>query len=110
MLTGKRAAADRVPVALPLEAVLRTCLEKDPDERWQSARELKHVLRWAAEAEPATSAPSRSRLGKAGWIAAGVFALIAATVSFLNFLKKPAETPVVRFTIAPPEKTILPNG
>jgi serine/threonine protein kinase/Tol biopolymer transport system component len=111
MLTGKRAAADRVPVAPPpLEVVLRTCLEKDPDERWQSARELKHALRWAAEGKPATSAPSRSRFGKAGWIVAGVFALIAATVSFLNFLKKPAETPVVRFTIAPPEKTSLPNG
>jgi eukaryotic-like serine/threonine-protein kinase len=106
MLTGKRAAADRVPVAPPtLEAVLRTCLEKDPEDRWQSARELKHALRWAAEGKPATSAPSRSRFGKASWIAAGVFALIAATVTFLHFLEKPAETPVVRFTIAPPANT-----
>src|ERR1700687_420728 len=110
MLTGKRAAANRVPVAPPLEAVLRTCLEEDPDERWQSARELKHALRWAAEAKPATSAPSRPRFGKAGWIAAAVFALIAATVSFPHLLEKPAGTAMVRFTIAPPEKTSFSFG
>ena len=107
MLTGKRAVADRVPVGPPLEAVLRTCLEKDPDERWQSARELKHALRWAAEGKPATAAPSGPRFGKAGWIAAGMFALIAATVSSLHFREKPVETPVVRFTIAPPANTIF---
>jgi serine/threonine protein kinase len=51
MLTGKRATSDRMPLAAPFEAVLQTCLEKDPDERWQSARELRHALRWAADAK-----------------------------------------------------------
>jgi hypothetical protein len=32
----------------PLEPVVRACLAKQPDERWQSARDLVHALRWLA--------------------------------------------------------------
>jgi Tol biopolymer transport system component/tRNA A-37 threonylcarbamoyl transferase component Bud32 len=39
--------------------VVRTCLEKDPEKRWQSARDVKHALRWMA-AEPPPSSPARS--------------------------------------------------
>ena len=42
-----------------LAEVVRTCLEKDPEKRWQSARDVKHALRWMA-AEPPPSIPSRS--------------------------------------------------
>ena len=57
------------------------------------------------DTEPTTTAPSRSRLGIAGWIAAGVVALIAATLAFIHFREKRQETPVARLTILPPEKT-----
>jgi serine/threonine protein kinase len=66
MLTGKRAidgantasvisailerpapsAGTVAPAAL--DRVLRLCLEKDPDERWQSAHDLKTELTWIA--------------------------------------------------------------
>jgi Tol biopolymer transport system component/tRNA A-37 threonylcarbamoyl transferase component Bud32 len=39
--------------------VVRTCLEKDPEKRWQSARDVRHALRLIA-AQPETSTPSRS--------------------------------------------------
>jgi tRNA A-37 threonylcarbamoyl transferase component Bud32/Tol biopolymer transport system component len=42
-----------------LAEVVRTCLEKDPEKRWQSARDVKHALRWMA-AEPPQSIPARS--------------------------------------------------
>src|SRR5262249_46033850 len=29
--------------------VLQICLEKDPEKRWQSAREVRHALKWAAD-------------------------------------------------------------
>jgi len=41
-----------------LAEVVRTCLEKDPDKRWQSARDVRHALRWMA-AEPPPSTPAR---------------------------------------------------
>jgi eukaryotic-like serine/threonine-protein kinase len=107
MIMGKRAAQDRAPVAPPLEDILRTCLEKDPDERWQSARELKHALRWAADIKPerAVAAPSQSRFGTAGWIAAGVFAVALAAVSFVHFREAPPLEQTLRATIAMPEGT-----
>jgi serine/threonine protein kinase len=120
------AILEREPEALKttpaLDRVVRTGLAKDPDQRFQNARDLKRDLMWAMEGELGTSAPSRSRLGMvasrlgmAGWIAAGVFALTAAAVSFVHFREKPRETPVVRSTIRPPEKTtfrfdVKPNG
>src|ERR1700682_6359926 len=45
MVTGKRAAQDRRPVEpAALENVLAGCLEKDPDDRWQSARDVRRAL------------------------------------------------------------------
>jgi serine/threonine protein kinase len=42
-----------------LAEVVRTCLEKDPEKRWQSARDVRHALRLIA-AQPEPSTPSRS--------------------------------------------------
>ena len=39
--------------------VVRVCLEKDPEKRWQSARDVRHALRWVAAAPP-PSMPARS--------------------------------------------------
>jgi eukaryotic-like serine/threonine-protein kinase len=105
MLTGKRIAADRTPVAPPFEDILRTCLEKDPDERWQSARELKHALRWVADIKPerAVAAPSRSRLRTAGWITTGALAVALAALSFVHFREAPAPVDTLRASIAAPE-------
>jgi Tol biopolymer transport system component/predicted Ser/Thr protein kinase len=42
-----------------LEEVVRICLEKDPEKRWQSVRDVRHALRLAAAAPP-PSRPARS--------------------------------------------------
>src|SRR6516165_1894030 len=45
MLTGKRAAQARVPVnPTAVEVVIQRCLEKDPDDRWQSVRDIRRIL------------------------------------------------------------------
>jgi len=45
-----------------LWALVRVCLEKDPEKRWQSARDVRHALKWVAtpapSATPARSAPA----------------------------------------------------
>ena len=40
-----------------LDRVVRTCLEKDPDDRWQSARDLDRALRWLADEGEETKHP-----------------------------------------------------
>src|SRR6185369_13093603 len=40
----------------PLDRVVRKCLAKNPDERWQSARDLGDELRWISD--PSQSAAS----------------------------------------------------
>src|SRR6202165_836974 len=56
MLTGKRVAQERVPVEpAALEGVLGTCLEQDPEDRWQSARDLKHALELVGQAHGLSS-------------------------------------------------------
>ncbi|MGE0359844.1 MAG: protein kinase [Vicinamibacterales bacterium] len=42
-----------------LSEVVRTCVEKDPEKRWQSARDVKHALRLMST-QPSPSNPSRS--------------------------------------------------
>jgi serine/threonine-protein kinase len=45
MLTGKRAAENRKPVEPPgLERLLKLCLAPDPEDRWQSTRDIVHAL------------------------------------------------------------------
>jgi predicted Ser/Thr protein kinase len=65
-----------------LEHVVMKCLEKDPEERWQSAHDVAEELRWVASAGsqagaalPVTAARRRKQrwivaLAAAGWIAA----------------------------------------
>src|SRR5207244_529931 len=53
MATGRRPPVGVIPTAdgMPekLHHCIRRCLQSDPDERWQSARDLKAELTWIAE-------------------------------------------------------------
>ena len=91
--------------APPLDRVIRRCLTKDPDERFQSARDLKAALLWAMEGtEGVATAPSRSRLGKSAWmVAAGVATVVAVTLGLVHFREKAAAVgQSLRYEIAPP--------
>ena len=89
-----------------LERVVKTCLAKDPEERWQSARDLKHALEWVAnEPEQVNTAPSQSRLGMFAAAIAAVLAVALGIVAFVHFREAPPEQRSVRFQIPPPEKS-----
>ncbi len=76
-----------VPPAL--DRVVRTCLAKDPDDRWQTAHDLTSELKWIAEAGSQTGAPATVRARRrhaltAGWgIAAGMALLAGVLGAFL---------------------------
>ena len=65
-----------------LADVVRICLEKDPDRRWQSARDVRHALRLVT-AQPEPSMSSRSVRWWPGL--AVLAAAIAVGISFWKF-------------------------
>ena len=91
-----------------LERLVRTCLEKDPDERWQTAHDVKLQLRQIADAASQTSAsvpamvPARRRRLAMGAIALAMAAVAIAALLFA-YERKGAAVPTLRLEIAPPE-------
>jgi dipeptidyl aminopeptidase/acylaminoacyl peptidase len=127
MLTGKKAFEGRsqasligaimhatpppiaasVPLTPPsLDHIVGRCLAKDPDERWQSAGDLKQELQWAAEggsmSAPTPRAMTRHRREYVAWSLAAV-AMVVATGASVLYLRAPQSVnPVVRYAVAPP--------
>src|SRR5215475_5297355 len=63
MVTGKRAFPHTDLEALQppaLERVVKTCLAKDPDARWQTAREVRLGLEWSAGIGTVATSPGAS--------------------------------------------------
>jgi eukaryotic-like serine/threonine-protein kinase len=107
-----RPAAELQPLTPPqLEHVITTCLEKDPDHRWQSAQDIAHELRWIAAAPDAPRAQRRSRRGLALTVA-GIVAALAIGAAAGRLLSPPAPAEVVHATVAPPEgvQLVRPSG
>jgi Tol biopolymer transport system component len=101
------------PVAL--DHVIRTCLAKDPDERFQSAHDLLLQLRFIAadSSTPAAAAAVAGRRSRGlrdarlAWGAAGLASIVAAAAVIL-LLRSGAPAPLVlRAVLLPPEKVAL---
>jgi Tol biopolymer transport system component len=111
-----------------LDRVVRTCLAKDPDERWQSAHDVASELKWIAQGSqagaPATAAggavSKRRERERIAWViaAAGLLASLAlAAALFQRSGTVPARP--VRLSLTMPEKapfesfdhfTVSPDG
>jgi WD40 repeat protein len=90
---------------LSLERVIRTCLAKDPEDRWQSAHDIGRELKWIAEGSqagmPAPVVSRRRRREAIAWSAAGVLALALAAFALLG--RRPdVHAPVVRLSLEMP--------
>jgi Tol biopolymer transport system component len=93
------------PMAPPaFDRVVKTCLEKDPEDRWQSAGDVAKELKWVAEGSQA-ALPVARRRDRWAWGAIAVAALAAAVV--VGLLAKRRSEPARAFlaSILPPENT-----
>ena len=94
-------------VAPPLDRVVRTCLAKDPDRRFQTALDLKRALQWStspdANSQPVTS---RSRLWPWTVAAVATFAALAIAGSWAaSYIRRapPVEERAIHLSLNAPE-------
>ena len=101
------------PVMPPaLDHVVRKCLEKDPDDRWQSAHDVASELRWIGDAGSQAGVPttlslrrrSRERLA---WALASVLGLAVALLGAQQLRRTGSSALALRATLEPPADTAL---
>jgi eukaryotic-like serine/threonine-protein kinase len=97
------------PMSPPaLDRVVRTCLAKDPDDRWQTAHDVKLQLRWIAEGGsqagiPAPLAARRRRSQNVAWAAAGICLLAVLATSSALWLRPHRPLLPLRASLLPPK-------
>jgi len=125
MATGKRAfegqsqasmiagILERNPVSMSavnpmtppaFERLVKKCLNKDPELRWQSARDLADELRWIAQSGsqiglPAHIATRRKFRFRVAWAVASLATLVGGYFAFLWFSRDIPEPNPLRFNI-----------
>ena len=129
MLTGKRAfegktkasliasILDREPIPVTtlqpvtppaLEHVITTCLEKDPEARWQTAHDIWLQLKWIDRAGSGAGAPAvtarRRRIHERSAWAIAVLGLIAAAAVAAWHVKTLQAPRVIQASILAPDK------
>jgi Tol biopolymer transport system component len=107
-LTKDPPELDVVRLAVPagLDRIVRRCLEKSPEARFQSASDLAFALESSlsgpiagstASAAP-SAAPPRTFLGWLPWVVAGIAALVAAAAWIPRNVRETADTRFDHFT------------
>ena len=101
-----------------LDHVVRRCLAKDPDERWQSAKDICEQLRWISHSgthagSTVSALPEQKSRKHLMWVAAAIViavAVIAVAALYLRRTPPPAEKQAIRFSVRPPEKGSFSGG
>jgi len=84
-----------------LQHVIEGCLAKDPESRWQSARDVGRQLRWIGSGGSQASVPIRRRSKVRERVIWSAVVLLLTAVSAWQLLSRP-QRPVLRAHILPP--------
>jgi eukaryotic-like serine/threonine-protein kinase len=99
-----------------LDRVVSRCLEKSPEARFQSAKDLAFALEAVSTSSQLpivehtlAHVTARERLA---WLLAGLFAVAAAAAAAAALMTRPTavDRRVLRYTVSPPERIFLPPG
>jgi Tol biopolymer transport system component len=85
-----------------LEHVIATCLEKEPDRRWQSAHDVASELSWIAGGSAVDQAPVRRTKRRLATVAIIALALIAAAAIGMLARERMKPPQPLAFAVMPP--------
>jgi predicted Ser/Thr protein kinase/WD40 repeat protein len=101
IVPGQALAMDSLP--LQFVHVVERCLERESESRWQTARDVKAELDWAAKIQPAPAAAVVAFTRRWRYrISLLAVVTIAAAWSVWRFRQTPTDEPVTRLQIEPP--------
>ena len=99
-------AATQPSVSPALDHVVKMCLAKDPEERWQTARDVLAELQWIAAGGAEALAPARTSVARDTWnprwlaaLAATVVVIAGFSAALAFYLRGSAEAEEVRFRV-----------
>jgi len=89
-----------------LRHVIERCLARDPDDRWQNAKDLRGELMWTGQLAPDRGVPQQQvvplRFERAAWVSIiAILSLVAVALGIRGF-RSYAPPPEVRFEIDTP--------
>jgi serine/threonine protein kinase len=92
-----------------LERAINRCLAKEPDDRWQTARDLELELKWIAQGGsqvgvPAPAVARRRSPQKLAWAIAGLAAAAAIAFAIGYLMRAPTPAQPLRVSILPPDQ------
>ncbi|MFY9530333.1 MAG: protein kinase [Candidatus Acidiferrales bacterium] len=100
-----------------LDRVVKACLAKEPDERWQTASDLCRELKWIAKGDSSVEALHERAQYKwvraLPWVLAGISALVLVALIIGNTLRAPrppTRPSITRFVVVLPPSDRLPLG
>jgi Tol biopolymer transport system component/predicted Ser/Thr protein kinase len=92
---------------LAFERLVKNCLAKDPDDRWQTAHDVKLQLKQILEGGSQASATAPAMVAAKGrtglaWLAASFLGIVALAALIAAYLASQKQSPVLRVEINPP--------
>src|SRR5882762_9393264 len=95
-----------------LDRTIRVCLAKDPEERWQTARDLLLELKWIAGGGSqiglrSEGTPRSRSYNRLSWALVAVMSLSVLVLLVISRQRVPANAAPMRFFIHPPENSYI---